>query len=110
MKMFFLYSFPFDLRVRVYKTHVAKFGQRVVLLLIGQVAQHCHNQSNTKGHARGPCDRQGFFVQPGGTNKISLHPRQFRKIAQGKASKVWKACEPGPPMARASPLAGQMGS
>src|SRR5216683_2564229 len=54
---------------------VARFGQRVVVLLRGQVTQQRREQGDMKGRAYGPYDRQGFFVQCSGTHKVSPHPR-----------------------------------
>jgi hypothetical protein len=50
------------------------------------VPEQRHHHGDAKFHAYGSHDRQGFFVQPAGTGRVSLHYRQPRKIAQGKAS------------------------
>src|SRR5260370_5422700 len=74
---------------------VAGFGQRVVVLLRGQVTQQRREQGGMKGHAFGPSDRQGFFVQESGTHKVSPHARELREIAQAIASQVWVPPKPG---------------
>src|SRR5260370_27975145 len=64
------------------------FCLSIVLLLASKMAEHGHNQGDTKGHSQRSSGSQGFFVQHDGSGKVSLHPCQFSKITQGNASQV----------------------